>query len=330
MEEEGVLQFSDVETLLPPPPLGLDPETQASVMNFRKKIFQMRLQKVNKNFQFLSDTWPQGRPIDYFIALELCNDDINVLSEKIKVQQFTRLVLSESAQRGFPTRQAVVEKKISRSYSEFDFDSDDDNDETSDDEKGGKKKQKRGRKKATCKWEPSEISEFIFEYNNNIRNQTWTAFCSRFFGKREEDCLKLLKKLKKEGKIFREFPENIKVREDPKAKKVTLCAINFIKGDIRIRVGPVSQETEERMAMNPIPGYIDMITQKPMEIPALSPDGYALDYSTWLKLLNEKKVNPFTQNHLTSKRQLTILTIDNFDQYKDKIVNLEQCKPQND
>ena len=81
------------------------------------------------------------------------------------------------------------------------------------------------------------------------------------------------------------------------------------------------------MLLNPIPGCIDMITQKPMEIPALSPDGYALDYNTWIKLLSEKKVNPFTQNQLTSKRQLIILTIDNFDEYKDQIVNLQQILP---
>ena len=323
MDEEGILQFSTIEPLLPPPPPGLDQETQESVMNFRKRIFRMRLSKINKNFQYLSDTWPQGRPIDYFIGLELCQDDINEFFEKVKSPQFTRLVLSESAQRGFPMRQNSNHRQSLRSYSEFSFD---DEDPSSEDTRYSKKKGKRGKKKA-CKWEPTEIAEFIYEYNNNIANQSWSAFCSRFFGKKEEDCLQLLNKLRKEGKIFVENPEI--VDDSSKQKKSNLLAITFIKGDRRVRVGKISIETEERMAMNPIPGYIDMITQKPMEIPALSPDGYALDYNTWLKLLNEKKVNPFTQNHLTSKRQLTILTIDNFDEYKDKIVNLEQCKPPN-
>jgi hypothetical protein len=74
-------------------------------------------------------------------------------------------------------------------------------------------------------------------------------------------------------------------------------------------------------ARNPIPGAVDFITGEVMRVPAMSPDGYVLDYQTWLDSLAEKSVNPFTQNHLT-KRQLVILTTENYAEYAHKIVNL--------
>jgi hypothetical protein len=73
---------------------------------------------------------------------------------------------------------------------------------------------------------------------------------------------------------------------------------------------------------NPLPDAIDFITGEVMRVPAISPDGYVLDYRTWVESLSEKAVNPFTQNRLT-KRQLVILTIENFQEYADKIVNLK-------
>jgi hypothetical protein len=78
----------------------------------------------------------------------------------------------------------------------------------------------------------------------------------------------------------------------------------------------------ERWAMqNPIPGAVDFLTKEPIRVPAISPDGYILDYKTWIWSLSQRPVDPFTQNHLT-KRQLVVLTTENYDQYGDKILNL--------
>jgi hypothetical protein len=72
---------------------------------------------------------------------------------------------------------------------------------------------------------------------------------------------------------------------------------------------------------NPLPDTLDLITGEVMRVPAISPDGYVLDYKTWVDSLAEKPVNPFTQTKLT-KRQLVILTTENIDEYAHKIVNL--------
>jgi hypothetical protein len=74
---------------------------------------------------------------------------------------------------------------------------------------------------------------------------------------------------------------------------------------------------------NPLPETTDLITGELIKVPAMSPDGYVLDYRTWLETLLEKPVNPFTGNHVT-KRQLVVLTTENFPEYADKIVNLTE------
>ena len=71
---------------------------------------------------------------------------------------------------------------------------------------------------------------------------------------------------------------------------------------------------------NPLPDMLDSITGEKIRVPAISPDGYVLDYNTWLESLKTNKENPFTRAHL-NKRQLVVLTKDNIDEYRDKIVN---------
>ena len=121
--------------------------------------------------------------------------------------------------------------------------------------------------------------------------------------------------------------------ESPKKKKGRsskfdqLDSITFIKNQKRYIVGQNNLKYHELESVNPLPGYLDQLTLKPMRLATLSPDGYVLDYDTWIKLLKEQKVNPFTQNKIKTQRELIILTQDNFNQYKDMIVNLENIKP---
>ena len=71
---------------------------------------------------------------------------------------------------------------------------------------------------------------------------------------------------------------------------------------------------------NPLPDMLDDITGEKIRVPTISPDGYVLDYNTWMNALKTNKENPFTRAPVT-RRQLVILTKDNIDEYRDKIVN---------
>lgn len=80
---------------------------------------------------------------------------------------------------------------------------------------------------------------------------------------------------------------------------------------------------EKRSQENPLVGAIDSITNEKINVPAMSPGGYILDYKTWTNIINNKDAkDPFTMTHI-NKRQLIILNNDNIDEYRDKIKNLE-------
>ncbi|KAJ1966475.1 hypothetical protein GGI12_000050 [Dipsacomyces acuminosporus] len=78
---------------------------------------------------------------------------------------------------------------------------------------------------------------------------------------------------------------------------------------------------------NPLPELIDPITLEPVSKPAISPYGHVMGYNSWVRCLmfppegSQRNVCPLTKKPL-SKRDLVILTYDNIEQYRDKIVNL--------
>ncbi|CAG8648911.1 10394_t:CDS:10 [Acaulospora morrowiae] len=90
---------------------------------------------------------------------------------------------------------------------------------------------------------------------------------------------------------------------------------------------PFSQdiEMEEIEDENPLPDFIDPITLEVVVKPAISPYGHVMGYDNWVRCLSseaKKNICPLTKKPL-SKRELVILTKDNIDQYRSKIVNLE-------
>ncbi|KAI9506741.1 hypothetical protein BX070DRAFT_218463 [Coemansia spiralis] len=78
---------------------------------------------------------------------------------------------------------------------------------------------------------------------------------------------------------------------------------------------------------NPLPDLIDPITLEPVSKPAVSPYGHVMGYNSWVRCLmfppegSQRNICPLTKKPL-SKRDLVVLTYDNIEQYRDKIVNL--------
>ena len=77
--------------------------------------------------------------------------------------------------------------------------------------------------------------------------------------------------------------------------------------------------------LNPLPGFIDPITLEPVKRPAISPYGHVMGYESWVRCLSQqqsgdlKNTCPLTKRPL-KKRELVLLTVDNIDEYRDKIV----------
>ena len=66
---------------------------------------------------------------------------------------------------------------------------------------------------------------------------------------------------------------------------------------------------------------IDPITLEPVINPAISPYGHVMGMATWKAVLAEHKRCPFTKQHL-SWEQCTVLTHNNIDKHKDRIIHL--------
>ncbi|KAJ3020121.1 hypothetical protein HKX48_001314 [Thoreauomyces humboldtii] len=74
---------------------------------------------------------------------------------------------------------------------------------------------------------------------------------------------------------------------------------------------------------NPLPGFTDPITLDEVVKPAISPFGHVMSYDSWIRCLSSedrKNICPLTKKPLT-KRELVILTSDNIEEYRGRIIN---------
>eukprot|EP00033_Pygsuia_biforma_P003848 GCRY01004216.1.p1 GENE.GCRY01004216.1~~GCRY01004216.1.p1 ORF type:complete len:476 (-),score=70.01 GCRY01004216.1:14-1441(-) len=78
------------------------------------------------------------------------------------------------------------------------------------------------------------------------------------------------------------------------------------------------EEADAEEYINPLPGRMDPITMDEIEVPALAPSGYVMDYSSWLQCLENDAVCPFTKTPII-KDELVILTLKNIDEFRSQI-----------
>ena len=327
-ESDQIITLDEVKFMLKPNPSSIDQETAKALTKFKLSIMERRIQKVNQLNDFFASAWPSGSPLLYYVALELAADDQHILAEKLTHHDFFKSVLSELNARMLATKKTENDH---RTKYNVDIDDEDDQDDFFVESNKQAKKSKE-------LWSQYEIEKFKELYFLQGPFKNWKNVVKHFPKKTQAQCKALYQKLHESGEIGWKSisPENPEDSETIEIipptldhhKYPSLHSISFIYRDKNAVVGPKSRLFERMSVLNPIPGYIDQITMQPMTMPALSPDGYVLDYSTWIKLLNEKKVNPFTQNHMKSKRELIILSQENFFALKDSIVNLEECQPQ--
>jgi len=82
--------------------------------------------------------------------------------------------------------------------------------------------------------------------------------------------------------------------------------------------GPINDESWS----NPLPGFTDPITLDQVIKPAISPYGHVMGYDSWCKCLSGSgSTCPLTKKPL-SKRELVLLTFENIEEYREKIVNM--------
>jgi hypothetical protein len=179
-----------------------------------------------------------------------------------------------------------------------------------------------GERQKTGSWSSEEKQLFLKRLKEMKQlypdgQQMWGIFSQAIPGRVGYQCSSFYQTLLDAGEIRKEqrlcTPRKQAVkREDKPARSPVFAGVS--------KIAPLSMY-ERKAQKNPLKGAIDFVTKAEMEVPAISPDGYVLDYKTWLNIIAEKSEDPFTRNHI-NKRQLTILTFKNIDQFRDKIKNL--------
>jgi len=211
-----------------------------------------------------------------------------------------------------------------------------------------------GEKQKNGGWTNAEKQQFLqrvkeFRGNSTTMSGDWGMFSLAIPGRVGYQCSNFYRKLVESGEIYdsayvkgeggklhhisRIHDGKVTSKAAIKAKKSTPSHQPRIVEPHRIKsltltLSKKEHECEESLSrydtwamQNPLPNVVDAITQEPIRVPAISPDGYVLDYNTWLMILKTNKENPFTRQPV-SKRQLVVLTCENIAQYEPLIVNL--------
>ena len=306
-QEYQFYNFNDIKPILPQPPEIDDEITRNVVLERNTKLVMKRLEKLNhlrtQSPLLLENYTPQ----ELYIAFELSNFDIDTLTHRLTVQDSHHLSKNYLS--------AVVNSRKMANSENTPFIN------------GASISVKDN--PATVGWTKQEIGSFIHIMTHSKKDKISLSDISKHFPTHgEAKCLALYNYLTEHG--YLNVPLLVKKRvSHAKFNPHYITSLTFIKGRSEYHVGQQQSIFDRYKLLNPLPDYIDQVTCQKMEIPALSQDGYVLDYYTWLKIIKDEKCNPFTRNPIISKRSLTILTIDNINAYRGKIINLDLCKPDN-
>ena len=333
-ETLDALSFDDVAPYIPPDPVDVDEPTIQFIRNNKKSLIERRVARINSMYTELIQFWPEGSPLQFYFALEMCNDVEVDLLENLQDPKFIQRVIDhfETLSKGKGDTEQSEEKDHINDGLKDEFEFIEFSESDFDDESfsiPGFTHQK------PHQFTPLELRKFQNLISSLTKPTSWKEISKTMHGRTQKECKLMYKKLYEEGVLDSPFVKNSFIKTD-KSKSENLSqfkpfthikSLVFLCGDQRSVVGPQSMKYKEYAMTNPLFQYMDIITQEPMLVPALSPDGYVFDYSTWTQILKGGKgINPFTQN-VVYRRQLVILTDENINEYRGKIMNLEKIIP---
>ena len=316
---DGPLHFDDVKGRMKPVYID-DPLVQKSVYDFNRKLMELRVYRINTNYREYQKIWPEGGLIDFFIALQLNEDDHVSLKDRLKKKEFIQMVRRESDH--FQQKAGVSQTQINLRYEtpqhtpEIDISPDD-------------LRQQRQVSPDSfvdlSKWSKRNIDTFV----KLVREQFSNKEIGHKFQITEDQVENVKEQLDKKG-LFQHKGRRQKDKET-EIEKSRISGFTFIKKGKKFRCGRFVFDTYDP-ELNPLRGYIDDVSETPIKRPFICPKGYVLDYDTWYNIIYGKSnkianhIHPYTGEKLGSMAALTELTTYNFDQYKDHIVNIDFTK----
>ena len=314
---DGPLHFSDVECFLMPPNTS-NPEILPDLIQFAKQMMEFRVYRINTHYKEYQKAWPEGTLIDFFHALRLVHDKHQKLPKLLQQTDFRESVLREKSHYKNINKSdqpaANVRYETPQHTPQIDISPDD----------------IRARKNLSStpqidlsKWSKKNIDTFV----KLVREQFSNEEIGTKFRITEDQVLDVKEQLTKRGFFNKNKQTKRSKRKDEGDDKIT--GFTFIKKERSFRCGKILFDNYDP-DLNPLKGYVDEFSGKPIKRPMICQHGYVLDYDTWYNIIYGNNISnhqhPYTGERLGSMTALTQLTVENFDQYKDHIINLKNLK----
>lgn len=350
--DDGPLQFSDVEPYLQKTVQTDDPNLSEYLDKLRIQAAHNRVHRVNINYKKLREVWPQGTPIDFFVALEMFANltDIELRGELTNPKNIQKIVNEvENRRKGTPSTHQLI--KQSRFFSLMeDIESDASESNESDDYSAEDNNYASNARKYSH-WTDEEMTRFINILKTGSKKLTWSMIAQQFPNHDSKQCHSYYYRLKKEKKINFLFipkkdtnetrfqasspgkPQHRSHQKETEGKKSSKFkdtkALVLLCGSQKAIVGPLTKRMKDIAIQNPLSKYNDSITGQPLFIPAISPYGTVLNYDTWMMIMDKDQIDPSVQRLVYSKSDIKIITLENFEQYKSRIRHLPDFEESN-
>ena len=301
-----------------------------------------RIRKVNQLYSAMKKVYPEGNPLFFCVALEKFAKTDEQIIGALGDQEFIRQICQECQRRGIlPLEEMSELKPEPASGGEMMVSSESDSDNEYDDDSDVSDRKRRSAKR----WSEHEIEEFkaLIEDASKKGINNWKQVAKRFPGTTPDQCRNLYHRLHKKNELTAVFRQRKSTHKLGRPAKVTKeenewCRAlhNQVKHIARLTfryknklglVGPESEKLKNVASANPFMNYIDIITEKTIQIPAISPEGHLLDINTFRTAATQGGgINPVTGAKF-KMRQVEVLTWENVHEFLPKIKNLEESRP---
>ncbi|OHT15065.1 hypothetical protein TRFO_42710 [Tritrichomonas foetus] len=327
--EDIYLTYDEIEPFLCTDMPEGDISVQENLKNIRKKTAEFRISRVNALYDHLKSIWPAGNAVEYYIGFELYSSlSEEAFLEQIRIPDTIKCIEQEVA-----LRKKGISRSVSASNQSHNQQDEIDSDGEVDFDVNHQKRQKR---KST--WSPREITKLVKLLSSPNDMKTWRSVSKVFKNKTPEQCFHCYLKLLSKGEVNSTYApkKDLKLKKNESKKQIKsnkeldttpfqhVQGLFLIRGDQKSVVGPQNETMKDYARNNPLFGYIDLITYEKMFVPAISSHGTVLDYDTWMKVINDSQIDPYELQPVNTKRQITILTPENIEEFRPRIRNMDQ------
>lgn len=291
---EGPLTIKDIEGFETEPNIT-DPVLLEQIKNRNKDLARYRVGYVNKHYKEWQKIWPDGRPIEFYKALQACQEDFETVIKKESFRHAIRREVEAVVGAGAPSLRVSLTHESARQSPAINI-------------------SPEMRAIDIMSWSQAfrkKVIQLILDEYSPSEIQTKTAIPVEQldFVKGE---LNKLGFLKRKGK---------RKKEEKQCGLIT--GFTFIKNGKKFRAGKLLIPTYDP-DMNPFKGLYDAMSV-PFKKPMMCPVGYVLDYDSWYKLYENSHLHPYTNEKLGSLRCLIPIDTNNIEQYRSFIKNFPKA-----